>query len=356
MVWAGSQFFSDPALFELRVPRPARVADFPQDARVWTLKGLYHPPGGRSDGRKKGGVRIHDQVGAPRAVSVVCAEALSAASAVPSLHELDAISPREPRIPIFRCFTPAARLVFGAALRVSGLFEQSAHEGGTTAAGLQISEELFLFSFHCARGWLRPLWSTGKLMKATLPQKHAVRRPFAACAALTLLSFLAVPATAGPPLFRSTPRSAPSSRIQVGVGVYSGPVYRQDYRYRQQGNSYGSRSGYCAPSFYYPAPYYPPAAVYVAPPVYAAQPFYAAPPVYQGLPPSSSANYRLLAPSGSPLVAQVQEKLRGYGYYRGGVDGLAGAGTRSAIRAYQVDRGIQVTGRVDEELLSDLGL
>jgi peptidoglycan hydrolase-like protein with peptidoglycan-binding domain len=55
-------------------------------------------------------------------------------------------------------------------------------------------------------------------------------------------------------------------------------------------------------------------------------------------------------------VAHVQEKLRGYGYYRGAVDGLSGAGTRAAIRAYQVDRGIQVTGRVDEELLSDLGL
>jgi peptidoglycan hydrolase-like protein with peptidoglycan-binding domain len=82
---------------------------------------------------------------------------------------------------------------------------------------------------------------------------------------------------------------------------------------------------------------------------------YAAPPVYQGLPPSS-ANYRLLAPSGSHLVAHVQEKLRGYGYYRGPVDGLTGAGTRSAVRSYQVDRGIEVTGRIDEALLSDLGL
>ena len=206
-------------------------------------------------------------------------------------------------------------------------------------------------------------------MKATLEKTSLLRRRSAQCAAtgsgplsvlsiLSILTLFCVPAKAGPPFYRSSPRSAPSSRIAVGVGVgvYSGPVYRQDYRYRQQGNYYGSHAGYCAPSFYYPAPFCPPPVAYVPPPVYAAQPFYTAPPVYQGLPPSSSANYRLLAPSGSHLVAQVQEKLRGYGYYRGGVDGLAGTGTRSAIRAYQVDRGIQVTGRVDEELLSDLGL
>jgi peptidoglycan hydrolase-like protein with peptidoglycan-binding domain len=89
--------------------------------------------------------------------------------------------------------------------------------------------------------------------------------------------------------------------------------------------------------------------VYVAPSVYAD------PPLYQR-PAPSAANYRLLAPSGSHLVAHVQEKLRGYGYYRSAVDGVLGAGTRSAIRAYQVDRGIRVTGRIDQELLSDLGL
>jgi hypothetical protein len=201
-------------------------------------------------------------------------------------------------------------------------------------------------------------------MKATLQKTSSLRRSPASRTAFALLflfstlsslSPLCVPAKAGPPFFRSGPRSAPSSRVEVGVGVYSGPVYRPDYRYRYPGNFYGSRSFYSAPSFYYPAPYCPPPAVYVAPPVYAAQPVYTAPPVYQGLP-SSSASYGQLAPSGSHLVAHVQEKLRGYGYYRGAVDGLSGAGTRSAIRAYQVDRGIQVTGRVDEELLSDLGL
>lgn len=182
-------------------------------------------------------------------------------------------------------------------------------------------------------------------MKATLQKTASVLSPLAACASIALLC---APASAGPPIFRSGPRSTPLSRIEVGV--YSGPAYRQDYRYRRPGPSYCAPSFSSFSSFYYPPPYYP------APPVYVAPPVYAAPPVYQGLPPPPSANYRVLAPSGSHLVAHVQEKLRGYAYYRGAVDGLIGAATRQAIRSYQIDRGIEVTGRIDQELLSDLGL
>jgi len=174
----------------------------------------------------------------------------------------------------------------------------------------------------------------GKIMKTTLQKNSALSSPLAACLWIALLC---VPAVAAPPAYRGGPRS------RIEIGVYSGPIYARDYRY-----SYPAPY-YRAPAYSYAVPYYPPPPVYVAPPVYAA------PPVYQGLPPSS-ANYRLLAPSGSHLVAHVQEKLRGYGYYRGPVDGLTGAGTRSAVRSYQVDRGIEVTGRIDEALLSDLGL
>ena len=187
------------------------------------------------------------------------------------------------------------------------------------------------------------LWSTGLIMKATLRKNPSILIPLAACASI---AFFCVPAKAGPPfLYRGGPRPGGSS---ISVGISTGPVYRYDngYRYRTP--------NYVGPRYYYSAPYCPPPAVYVAPPVYA-PPVYAAPPVYQGLP-ASSASYGMLAPSGNHLVAHVQEKLRGYGYYRGSVDGLTGAGTRSAIRAYQVDRGIRVTGRIDEELLSDLGL
>lgn len=168
-------------------------------------------------------------------------------------------------------------------------------------------------------------------MKAPLPKNTALLSAFAACASIL---FLAPPAKAGPPFHHSGPGT------RVSIGFYSGPSFR-----------YGPGYGYGYPRYYCPPPYaYPVAPIYVAPPVYTTPA-----PVYQGLPVSSS-SYQQLAPSGSHLVAHVQEKLRSYGYYRGSVDGVAGSGTRSAIRSYQVDRGIQVTGRVDQELLSDLGL
>ena len=38
-------------------------------------------------------------------------------------------------------------------------------------------------------------------------------------------------------------------------------------------------------------------------------------------------------------VAQLQRRLRAAGYYRGSIDGIMGPRTRSALRAYQRDRG-----------------
>jgi peptidoglycan hydrolase-like protein with peptidoglycan-binding domain len=38
------------------------------------------------------------------------------------------------------------------------------------------------------------------------------------------------------------------------------------------------------------------------------------------------------------------------------VDGMNGPMTQAAIRAYQLDRGLPVTGRIDALLISDLGL
>jgi len=55
-------------------------------------------------------------------------------------------------------------------------------------------------------------------------------------------------------------------------------------------------------------------------------------------------------------TAQAQGALRRLGYYKGSIDGQNGLGTRAALRAYQVDRGLPVTGRLDEETLSALGL
>jgi hypothetical protein len=56
------------------------------------------------------------------------------------------------------------------------------------------------------------------------------------------------------------------------------------------------------------------------------------------------------------LAVDVQRQLRRRGYYYGPIDGDVGPGTRSAIRAYQYDRGLVASGRIDRALLHSLGV
>lgn len=54
------------------------------------------------------------------------------------------------------------------------------------------------------------------------------------------------------------------------------------------------------------------------------------------------------------LAVDVQRALRSRGYYRGSIDGVIGAESRAAIRAYQRNRGMSQTGRIDRALLDSL--
>jgi putative peptidoglycan binding protein len=56
------------------------------------------------------------------------------------------------------------------------------------------------------------------------------------------------------------------------------------------------------------------------------------------------------------LVAQVQERLANDGYYKGSIDGVKGSRTFYAIRAYQREHHLPVTGEINDELLGDMGL
>jgi peptidoglycan hydrolase-like protein with peptidoglycan-binding domain len=56
------------------------------------------------------------------------------------------------------------------------------------------------------------------------------------------------------------------------------------------------------------------------------------------------------------LVREVQIELAERGYYHGELDGIAGKGTRQAVRDFQADAGLDVTGAVDQNLLSELRL
>lgn len=56
------------------------------------------------------------------------------------------------------------------------------------------------------------------------------------------------------------------------------------------------------------------------------------------------------------LAADVQRALARRGFYRGEIDGDVGAGTRAAIRNYQYQHRLEVTGRIDRSLLRSLDL
>lgn len=54
------------------------------------------------------------------------------------------------------------------------------------------------------------------------------------------------------------------------------------------------------------------------------------------------------------LVLDVERQLQQHGYSVGAVDGVIDAGTREAVRAYQADAGLTITGIVDDPLLAHL--
>jgi peptidoglycan hydrolase-like protein with peptidoglycan-binding domain len=57
-----------------------------------------------------------------------------------------------------------------------------------------------------------------------------------------------------------------------------------------------------------------------------------------------------------PTVRDVQLALEALGYYVGDNRGNFGYETRTAVRRYQRDRGLAITGKIDTAVLSALGL
>jgi hypothetical protein len=56
------------------------------------------------------------------------------------------------------------------------------------------------------------------------------------------------------------------------------------------------------------------------------------------------------------LAMSVQSKLAQQSYYRGPIDGVIGSGSLQAIRRFQSDHGLPVTGRINPKLLDALGV
>lgn len=79
---------------------------------------------------------------------------------------------------------------------------------------------------------------------------------------------------------------------------------------------------------------------------------------YRTYQPAPRRTYRAPAPApravSSQLVADIQYSLTNLGYTPGPIDGVAGRGTKSAVRAYQADNGLLIDGKISRELLQHL--
>jgi hypothetical protein len=58
--------------------------------------------------------------------------------------------------------------------------------------------------------------------------------------------------------------------------------------------------------------------------------------------------------TGNSNIREVQAALARKGYYRGAIDGSFGPATRSALRQYQLNHGLEVTGRIDRSVVAAL--
>jgi lipid-binding SYLF domain-containing protein len=75
-------------------------------------------------------------------------------------------------------------------------------------------------------------------------------------------------------------------------------------------------------------------------------------------PASTLANTKSLGPvsSSKKETMQAQESLQEKGYYRGSIDGIIGPMTRKALREYQKAENLPVTGQLDRETATKLGV
>ena len=137
-----------------------------------------------------------------------------------------------------------------------------------------------------------------------------------------------------------------------GHGYY-GSGYRGYYGGGYRGYSRGYYGGYYNRPYYYGSGYRPYYGYGYGPSLglsfYTSPTYYSRSTVYRGVPRDSVSE-------SDNLAAEVQRALKRRGYYNGGIDGDIGPASRSAIRSYQEDRGLSVTGRIDRSLLNALGI
>lgn len=111
----------------------------------------------------------------------------------------------------------------------------------------------------------------------------------------------------------------------------------------------------CAPRHYGAyTPYYRPYSYY-APRPFVSLSYVSERPIYASERPIYRAS-RYYEADDSSFESDVQRALKRRGYYSGAVDGDIGPRSRAAIREYQADHGLPISGRVDGSLLRSLGI
>ena len=60
--------------------------------------------------------------------------------------------------------------------------------------------------------------------------------------------------------------------------------------------------------------------------------------------------------SSGSTVKQIQTKLKSWGYYSGGIDGVYGSATEAAVKAFQRKNGLTVDGKAGPQTLQALGI
>jgi hypothetical protein len=120
------------------------------------------------------------------------------------------------------------------------------------------------------------------------------------------------------------------SNVRFGIGIGFGSPYGYGYGYPGYGYGY--------PGYGYGYPYY------------------GAYPYGYGYYTPRTTVYATNGFTDDATVAAVQRRLARGGYYHGSVDGVIGAGTRTAIRAFERKNGLPVDGVIDRQLLRTMGL
>ncbi len=71
---------------------------------------------------------------------------------------------------------------------------------------------------------------------------------------------------------------------------------------------------------------------------------------------SFSNDYRQPESLANAQVIALQQELKLQGFYEGKIDGLLGAETKEAVRAYQEANNMRVTGSMNTAMLEDMGI